>query len=139
MAGGRIPLPGLHGCRRSISPLRKKRVDTSHAPGRYNMRVGRIPTQLRERWQVGASLCWLRRTSVQKNREMCQERHEGTTLWYWIHEPSPEKKRKSDLFRTLLLCCFFGEESQAMQRPSLRSRKRSSQERHMPFACLRHL
>jgi hypothetical protein len=33
------------------------------------------------------------------------------------------KRRGSDLFRTLLLCCFFGEESQAMIRPSLRSRK----------------
>jgi hypothetical protein len=39
-----------------------------------------------------ASLCWLLGTSVQKNQEMCQKLHEETTLSYWLHEPSPEKR-----------------------------------------------
>ena len=60
-------------------------------------------------------VCWLLVTSVQKNREMCQEHHEGTTLPYWLHEPSTEKSG-SDLFRNLLLCCFFGEKSAVMKR-----------------------
>jgi hypothetical protein len=38
------------------------------------------------------ALCWLLGTSVQKKREICQEHHAGTTLSYWIHEPSPEKR-----------------------------------------------
>jgi hypothetical protein len=54
-------------------------------------------------------------TSVQKKREICQEHHEGTALSYWLHEPSTEKSR-SDLFRNLLLCCFFGEKSEVMKR-----------------------
>jgi hypothetical protein len=41
--------------------------------------------------------------------------HEGTTLSYWLHEPSTEKSG-SDLFRNLLLCCFFGEKSEVMKR-----------------------
>jgi hypothetical protein len=61
------------------------------------------------------TLCWLLMTSVQKNREMCQEHHEGTTLSYWLHEPSTEKNG-SELFRNLLLCCFFGEKSEVMKR-----------------------
>jgi hypothetical protein len=41
-----------------------------------------------------------------------------------VPQSSPEKMRRSDLFMTLLLCCFCGEESQALKRPSLRSVKR---------------
>ncbi len=83
-------------------------------------------------------LCWLRVTSVQKNQEMCQEHHEGTTLSYWLHEPSTEKRR-SDLFRNLLLCCFFGEKSTVMKRLSLRSMKCTYKERHLLLACHIHL
>jgi len=54
--------------------------------------------------------------------EMCQEHLEGATLSCWIHESSAEE-RGPDLLRNLLLYCFFGEESQAMKRPSLRSVK----------------
>jgi len=53
---------------------------------------------------------------------MFQEHYAGTTLSYWIHESSPEK-RESDFLRILMLCCFFGKKSQAMKRPSLRSLK----------------
>jgi len=60
-------------------------------------------------------LCWLLVTSVQKNRDRCQQHHEGPTLSYWLHEPSTEKS-VSDLFRNLLLCCFFGEKSEVMKR-----------------------
>jgi hypothetical protein len=42
-------------------------------------------------------------------------------------ESSPEKMRRSDLFKTLLLCCFFVEESQTIQRLSLRNVKLSFQ------------
>ena len=75
------------------------------------------PGKLRPESIIG--LCWLLETSVQKNLQMCQEHHEGTTLPYRLHEPSTEK-RGSDPFKTLLLCCFYGEESLAMKRPSLR-------------------
>jgi hypothetical protein len=34
-----------------------------------------------------------------------------------VPESSPEKMKGSDLFWTLLLCCFFGEKSLAMKRP----------------------
>ncbi len=40
-----------------------------------------------------------------------------------VPESSPEKRRRSDLFEALLLRFFFGEESQAMKRPLLRSMK----------------
>src|SRR6266568_1776809 len=42
------PTAGKEWHRRSISLLLPKRVNTSHAPGRYKMRVGRIPTQSRK-------------------------------------------------------------------------------------------
>jgi hypothetical protein len=45
------------------------------------------------------------------------------------------KEREFDLFRTLLLRCFFSEESEVMKRLSLRSGKRSSKERHRRLAC----
>jgi hypothetical protein len=54
---------------------------------------------------------------------MCQEHHEEETLTCWIRESSLEKREGLDLLRTLLLCCFFREESQAMKRPSLRNVK----------------
>jgi hypothetical protein len=85
-------------------------------------------------------LCWLLRTTVQKKREMCQEHYEGTTLSCWIPEPSPEKGEGANLFRPLLLGCFFGEASQAMKWPSLRSVKEEPcQERYLFLACRRHL
>ena len=49
------------------------------------------------------------------------------------------KERAFDLFRTLLLRCFFSEESEVMKRLSLRSGKRSFNERHRCLACRRHL
>jgi hypothetical protein len=63
------------------------------------------------------------RTSVQKKRDMCQEHHEGANLSCWIPESSPEKGEGLISSGPLLLCCFSGEESQAMKRPSLRSAK----------------
>jgi hypothetical protein len=84
------------------------------------------------------SLCWLLVTSVQKNREMCQEHHEGTTLSCWLQEPSTEKSG-SDLFRNLLFCCFFGEKSARHEEILLRSGERSSRERHRRLVCRRHL
>ena len=73
-----------------------------------------------------------------KNRDKCQEHHEGTTLSYWLQESSTEK-RAFELFRTLLLRCFFSEESEVMKRLSLRSGKRSFKERHRRSTCRRHL
>jgi hypothetical protein len=48
---------------------------------------------------------------------MRQEHHEATTLSYWLHESSTEK-RGVDLFKNLLLCCFVGEESEALKMPA---------------------
>ncbi len=73
-----------------------------------------------------------------KNRDKCQEHHEGTTLSYWLQESSTEKGA-FELFRTLLLRCFFSEESEVMKRLSLRSGKRSFKERHRRSTCRRHL
>ncbi len=65
------------------------------------------PTHSKDAQTHSSQLCWLLVTSVQKNQEMCQEYHEGTTLSYWLHEPFTEKGR-SDLYRNLSLCCFIG-------------------------------
>jgi hypothetical protein len=51
-----------------------------------------------------------------KNSTKEQPSHAGSLS----HLP---ERRGSDLFRTILLCCFFGEKSQAMKRLSLRSMK----------------
>ena len=46
-----------------------------------------------------------------------------SNLTCFLRELSPAKRRGSDLIRNLLLSFFFGEKSQAMKRPSLRSVK----------------
>jgi hypothetical protein len=47
---------------------------------------------------------------------MCQEHHEGAKLSCWIHESSPAKERRFDLYRALLLYYSFSEESAVMKR-----------------------
>jgi hypothetical protein len=68
-------------------------------------------------------LCWLLGHPFRKIGGSVPKTSRMSNLPCCLHEVSPAKRRGSDLFRNLLLSFFFGEKSQAMKRPSLRSVK----------------
>ncbi len=84
-------------------------------------------------------LCWLLMTSVQKNRHMYQEHHEGATLTCWLHESSTEKRENLISSGPSCFAVSSARKARVMKRLSLRSGKRSSKERHRRLTCRRHL